>query len=240
MIKIIPSDQRHTADFGWLETHWHFSFGDYYDAENLNWGVLRVFNDDIMKAGGGFDFHPHQDMEIITIVLTGELEHRDNLGNRGVVKPGEVQVMSAGKGIYHSEQNPSMRDPLHLLQMWILPRTKGGAPHWEQKHFRRGDRVGKMMPVVSGGDLPDTLRINQDAQIYLSALPGGFRATHTIRAGRKAYVFVIEGSLKLNGENLGEGDQARIADETGLEFAAADAAEIIMLDLPATENDLKN
>jgi redox-sensitive bicupin YhaK (pirin superfamily) len=240
MIKIIPSDQRHTADFGWLETHWHFSFGDYYDAENLNWGVLRVFNDDIMKPGGGFDFHPHQDMEIITIVLTGELEHRDNLGNRGVVKPGEVQVMSAGKGIYHSEQNPSMRDPLRLLQLWILPRTKGGAPRWEQKHFRRGDRVGKMMPVVSGGDLPDTLRINQDAQIYLSALPGGFRATHTIRAGRKAYVFVIEGSLKLNGENLSEGDQARIAEETGLEFAAAEAAEVIMLDLPATGNDLKN
>jgi redox-sensitive bicupin YhaK (pirin superfamily) len=240
MIKIIRSDQRHSADFGWLETHWHFSFGDYYDENNLNWGVLRVFNDDIIKAGGGFDFHPHQDMEIVTIVLTGELEHRDNLGNRGLTKPGEVQVMSAGKGIYHSEQNPSLREPLHLLQLWILPRAKGGPPRWEQRHFRRGDRVGKMMAVVSGGDLPDTLRIDQDAQIFLSALPAGFRAMHGIRPGRKGYVFVIAGAAKLNGETLKEGDQARIADETRLEFAAEEAAEIILLDLPEMENSLKN
>lgn len=185
MIRIIRSKERHHADFGWLETHWHFSFGDYYDPNNLNWGPLRVFNDDIIKAGGGFDFHPHQDMEIVTIVLTGELEHRDNIGNRGVIKPGEVQVMSAGKGIYHSEQNPSLREPLHLLQLWIVPRTKGNAPRWEQKHFRRGDRVGKMMAVVSGGDSPDTLRIDQDAQIYLSSLPEGFRTSMPFVPGER-------------------------------------------------------
>jgi redox-sensitive bicupin YhaK (pirin superfamily) len=227
----------HYADFGWLESHWHFSYGDYYDPQNLNWGALRVFNDDTIKAGGGFDFHPHQDMEIITIVLTGELEHRDNLGNRGLIKPGEVQAMSAGKGIYHSEQNPSLRDPLRLLQMWILPKTKGGSPRWEQKHFRRGDRVGKMMPVVSGGDLPDTLRIDQDAQIYLSTLPEGFRATHALRDGRKGYVFVIAGSLKMNAQNLREGDQARTSDESRLEFAADQPAELILLDLPEMESN---
>ncbi len=237
MIRIIRSKERHHADFGWLETHWHFSFGDYYDPNNLNWGPLRVFNDDIIKAGGGFDFHPHQDMEIVTIVLTGELEHRDNIGNRGVIKPGEVQVMSAGKGIYHSEQNPSLREPLHLLQLWIVPRTKGNAPRWEQKHFRRGDRVGKMMAVVSGGDSPDTLRIDQDAQIYLSSLPEGFRASHAIRSGRKAYVFIITGSVILNGENLAEGDQARMSEEPRLDFAAKDPAEVILLDLPEMEKN---
>ncbi|MGA3065713.1 MAG: pirin family protein [Tepidisphaeraceae bacterium] len=232
MIKITPSDQRHYVDHGWLETRWHFSFGDYYDEANQNWGVLRVFNDDIIKPGGGFDFHPHRDMEIVTIVLTGELEHRDNLGNRGIIKPGEVQAMTAGKGIYHSEQNPSSREPLHLLQLWILPRNTGNVPHWEQRHFRRGDRMGKLMPVVSGGDLPDTLRIDQDAQIYLSSLPEGFRATHSIRPGRKGYLFVIAGSVKLNGQPMQEGDQARAAEETRLELAADQPTELILLDLP--------
>jgi len=133
MITVIPSDQRYHQDFGWLDTRWHFSFGDYYDPRNMNWGALRVFKDDIVAGGGGFPLHPHRDMEIITYVLHGELEHQDSLGHTGRVRPGEIQVMSAGKGIVHSEYNASKTAPLRLMQLWVEPRAKGRAPRWEQK-----------------------------------------------------------------------------------------------------------
>jgi quercetin 2,3-dioxygenase len=232
MIQIIPSDQRHHADHGWLETRWHFSFGDYHDENNLSWGPLRVFNDDIIRAGGGFDFHPHRDMEIVTVVLRGELEHQDNLGNRGLLRPGEVQVMSAGKGIYHSEHNHSDTKPLHLLQLWIQPRTRGGKPRWEQKPFDRRGSAGKLLPVVSGDGRDGTLRIDQDAEIFLASLQPGKRVDHPVAPGRKAYLFVIDGKMSLNGQALAAGDQARIADETELKLSASKKAEIILLDLP--------
>jgi redox-sensitive bicupin YhaK (pirin superfamily) len=127
MIKVIPSEDRHRVDAGWLDARWHFSFSDYNDPDNVNWGPLRVFNDDVVHPGGGFGMHPHKDMEIITYVLEGELEHRDTLGHREVVRPGEVQVMSAGKGITHAERNPSRENPVHLLQIWIIPRNRGGS-----------------------------------------------------------------------------------------------------------------
>ena len=133
MIKTIKSEQRHHANFGWLDTHWHFSFGPYYDPSNENWGALRVFNDDIVEPGGGFGTHPHRDMEIITYVLAGELEHKDSTGNKGVIHPGEVQVMSAGSGLQHSEYNHSKATPVHLMQIWIFPRTEGTKPRWEQR-----------------------------------------------------------------------------------------------------------
>ena len=232
MIKIIKSDQRHHANFGWLDTHWHFSFGAYYDPSNENWGALRVFNDDIVEPGGGFGMHPHRDMEIITYVLAGELEHKDSTGNKGVIHPGEVQVMSAGSGLQHSEYNHSTKTPVHLMQIWIFPRTEGTKPRWEQRQFMPSERKGKLLPIVSSGDLAGTLKIDQDAQIYVSALAAGNEVKHHTQAHRKTYLFVIEGGVSVNGIKLAGGDQARMADESELSIKATKDSEIILLDLP--------
>ena len=232
MIKVIRSENRYHADFGWLSTRWHFSFADYHDPSNMNWGALRVFNDDVVQPGQGFGSHPHRDMEIISYVLEGELEHRDNQGNTGVIHPGEIQVMSAGTGIVHSEYNPSGDRPVHFLQLWILPRTKGLKPRWEQRRFALAERSGNLLPIVSDGKVPETLHIDQDAAIYVPALKGGQAVVHKSRAGRKAYVFVIAGELLLNGTPLTTGDQGRIADEPELNLKAAEDAECILLDLP--------
>jgi len=237
-IRIVRASERHFGDHGWLQTYWHFSFSDYYDPDNINFGPLRVFNDDVVQPGGGFPMHPHRDMEIITYVTDGQLEHRDHLGNRGVVHPGDVQVMSAGKGIVHAEYNPSTDKPVRLMQLWVLPRQKGLAPRWEQKQFSKEQRSGKLLPVVTatdeGGD--DTLKIDQDVAIYVSSLKAGGRVEHRGRgAGRKAYVFVIDGAVTLDGEtSLDKGDQARIelGDET-VSLAADRDSELILLDLPA-------
>jgi len=231
MIKVVRSEERYHADMGWLSTYWHFSFDAYYDPANMNWGALRVFNDDLIQPGQGFGFHPHRDMEIVTYVLEGALEHRDNQGNTGLIHPGEIQVMSAGTGIVHSEQNRSKDQPLRLLQIWILPRTKGSKPRWEQRRFTEADRAGVLLPVVSSGDIPGVLAIDQDATIYIAALPAGRALAHTSRAGRKAYLFVIGGAAVVNGTPLQAGDQARIADETELNLRATERAELILLDL---------
>jgi quercetin 2,3-dioxygenase len=232
MIKIIPSKDRHHGQHGWLDTHWHFSFGDYQDPNNMNWGALRVFNDDIVHGGGGFDMHPHRDMEIVTVVYKGELRHQDNLGNAGVIHPGEVQVMTAGRGIVHAEHNNSATESAQLLQIWIIPRHRGNTPRWEQKQFGPENRVGKLLPVVSGGNVPQTLAIDQDATIYVSKLSSGQQVRHTLAASRKAYLFAVEGKIELNGKALSAGDQARIDHETGLEIAAKNDADLILLDLP--------
>ena len=232
MIKVIKSEDRYHADMGWLSTYWHFSFDTYYDPANTNWGALRVFNDDVVQPGQGFGMHPHRDMEIVTYILDGELEHRDNQGNTGVICSGEVQVMSAGTGIVHSEYNHSKDHPVHLLQLWIVPRTKGLTPRWEQRQFTSADRSGTLLPVVSPGDVPGTLAIDQDATIYVSALRAGQAVVHRSRAARKAYLFVIGGVLTVNGIQLAAGDQARIADEPELALQAEEDAELILLDLP--------
>jgi redox-sensitive bicupin YhaK (pirin superfamily) len=236
MIKTIKSEKRHHANFGWLNTYWHFSFGAYYDPSNMNWGALRVFNDDIVEPGQGFGMHPHRDMEIITYVLAGEIEHKDSAGNRGLIHPGEVQVMSAGSGIQHSEYNPSKETPLHLMQIWILPRTEGLKPRWEQHQFAPSERKGKLLPIVSGGELAGTLKIDQDAQIYVAALPTGSEVKHRSLPNRKAYIFAIEGGVSINGAKLGAGDQARIADEPELNIKAAKDSELILLDLPELQD----
>lgn len=232
MITIIKSDERHHRDLGWLSTYWHFSFDDYRDPANMNWGALRVFNDDVIQPGRGFGDHPHRDMEIVTYVLEGELEHRDNQGNRGVIRPGEVQVMSAGSGILHSEYNHSKDHPVHLLQLWILPRTKGLKPRWAQRRFTREERSGTLLPVVSGGQIPGTLTIDQDATIYIAALSADQTLIHKTRPARKVYLFVISGRLTLNGHPVDAGDQARIADEEQLVLRATEDAHMILLDLP--------
>ena len=232
MIKVIKSDERHHQVFDWLETYWHFSFDTYYDPANLDWGALRVFNDDVIQPGQGFSMHGHRDMEIITVVLEGALEHQDSMGNTGVIQPGEVQVMSAGKGVMHSEYNHSKQDAVHLLQLWILPRTRGLKPRWEQRTFQEVARDAKLLPVVSGGDVPGTLSIDQDAQVYLSRLRAGKGVTHSSRAGRKAYLFVIAGKVAVGGTSLAAGDQARISDESELVIKATTDSELILLDLP--------
>jgi hypothetical protein len=236
MIKTIKSNERHHANFGWLDTHWHFSFGSYYDPANENWGALWVFNDDVVEPGQGFGTHPHRDMEIITYVLSGELEHQDSAGNKGVIHPGEVQVMSAGSGIQHSEYNHSKKTPVHFMQIWIFPRAEGSKPRWEQHQFAPSERKGKLLPIVSSGNLAGTLKIDQDAQIYVSALPAGSEVKHQSRPHRKAYMFAIEGEIAVNGEKLAGGDQARIADETELRIKAAKDSEIILLDLPELQS----
>lgn len=232
MIRLIKSEVRFHADMGWLSTYWHFSFDTYYDPSNMNWGALRVFNDDVVRPGQGFGSHPHRDMENVTYVLEGELEHRDTQGNTGVLHPGEVQVISAGTGIVHSEVNHSKDRPVHFLQLWIVPRTQGVKPRWEQRQFLSADRSGILLPVVSAGDIPGTLAIDQDARIYVSALRAGQAVVPTSRAGRKAYLFVIGGSLTVNGILLAAGDQARIADETELTLTTVQDTELILLDLP--------
>lgn len=236
MIKTIKSEQRHHANFGWLDTHWHFSFGPYYDPSNENWGALRVFNDDIVEPGQGFGMHPHRDMEIITYVLEGELEHQDSAGNRGVINPGEVQVMSAGSGIQHSEYNHSKKTAVHLMQIWIFPRTDGSKPRWEQRQFAPSERKGKLLPIVSSGEVEGTLAIDQDAQIFVSALAAGNEVKHLTKPHRRAYLFAIEGQVSINGVRLAAGDQARIADESVLSIKAGKDSEIILLDLPELQN----
>lgn len=232
MITVVKSDQRHHRDMGWLSTHWHFSFAEYHDPRNLNWGALRVFNDDVVQPGQGFGAHPHRDMEIVTYVLQGELEHRDSQGNLGVIHPGEVQVMSAGTGIVHSEYNHSKEHPVHFLQLWIIPRTKGLTPRWEQRRFPPTARRGTLLPIVSAGDIPGTLAIDQDATILVADLRAGQEVSHRSRAGRKAYLFVIAGGLAINGTPLEMGDQARIADESALTIQGREDSELIVLDLP--------
>ena len=232
MVKVIKSAERHHQNFGWLDTRWHFSFDTYYDPDNVNWGALRVFNDDVIQPGQGFPMHGHRDMEIITYVLSGTLEHQDSMGHTGVVRPGEVQVMSAGTGVRHSEYNHSKEEPLHLLQLWILPRTRGLTPRWEQRVFSRQERGGRLLLVVANGDRQGTLHIDQDAEIFVSSLQAGEEVVHQSRPGGKGYLFVIGGEIGLNGTTLAAGDQARLAEERELRLAARQDSELILLDLP--------
>ena len=232
MLQIIPSESRNLSDFGWLQARWPFSFGHYHDPSNTHWSTLRVFNDDIILGGGKFETHPHANMEIITYVISGALEHKDSVGNKGIIHPGEVQVMSAGTGIEHSEANASPTEPLRLLQLWLFPRTKGLKPRWEQKQFTPDQRAGKLLPVVSDGSIADSLQIDQDATIFVSELKPGQSVTYESKPGRHAYAFIITGAATLNGNELKSGDQARIEGETKMEFTANAATHLILLDLP--------
>ena len=234
MIEIIPADKHYHKENEWLSTYWHFSFDQYYDPANMNFGPLRVFNDDTIQPAKGFGFHPHRDMEIVTYVVEGELEHRDNQGNKGLIHPGEVQVMSAGSGIVHSEYNHSKDSQLKLLQIWLYADQRGLAPSWSQHKFSRELRLNKLLPVViphgykSNGALP----IHQDAKIYISSLKNGKTVDHTLGEGRKAYVFVIDGQVRAGDRILNKRDAARIKDEEKIVIKAEEDTEIILLDLP--------
>lgn len=231
MIKIIKSDARFHFANDWLSTYWHFSFDQYHDPSNMNFGALRVFNDDVVQPSSGFPTHAHREMEIVTYVIEGELEHKDSTGGAGRIRAGEVQRMSAGTGVRHSEFNASPETPVHLLQMWIIPATEGLAPSYEQKQFTAEARTGVLLPVASGRAQDGAVKIHQDATIYVSSLRPVDEIEHALNE-RRAYLFVIEGELRLNDDHvLSRGDQARIEGEVALRLAAASPAEILLIDL---------
>lgn len=232
MIKIIRSNERFHYQNEWLSTYWHFSFDRYYDPRNMGFGPLRVFNDDVISPASGFPTHGHREMEIVTYVLSGELEHKDSTGAQDRIGAGEVQRMSAGTGVRHSEYNPSPEQPVHLLQMWIIPAESNLPPSYEQLKFTKEQRAGKLLPIASGRDMPGTVKIHQDTTFYVSTLRAGDEVTHRLGADRRAYLFIMEGEVEANGPSLASGDQARIEMESELRLRAVKPAEMILIDLP--------
>jgi len=231
MIKIRKSDERGHANHGWLDSHFSFSFADYYDPEQMGFRSLRVINDDHIAGGGGFGTHPHRDMEIITYVLSGALEHRDSLGNGAEMRPGEVQVMTAGTGVKHSEFNHSPTEPLHLLQIWIVPEKKSLPPGYAQKSFTESFKPGKLVTVASRSGSDGSLKINQDVDLLIGKFGAGDQATYTLRPNRFAWVQVATGKITLNGHELDAGDGAAISDEKTLTIAGKEAGDVLLFDL---------
>jgi redox-sensitive bicupin YhaK (pirin superfamily) len=231
MLTLRPARERGHADHGWLDS-WHsFSFADYYDPSHMGYSVLRVINDDRIAKGGGFGAHPHRDMEIVTYILDGALAHRDSMGNGSVIRPGDVQRMSAGSGVVHSEANANEGET-RLLQIWILPAQRGGVPGYEQIHFEDADLRDRLKLVASADGREGSVRIQQDASIYATRLKAGAKAQHPFFAGRKGYLQVAKGELRLNGIHLREGDGAMLEQEAALELVAVTDAEALLFDLP--------
>lgn len=232
MIQIRSAAARGHADHGWLES-WHsFSFADYHDPAEMGWGALRVINEDIVAPATGFPMHGHRDMEIVTYLLSGPLEHKDSMGNGSVFRAPEVQRMSAGKGVLHSERNASPDEPVHLLQIWIEPNVRDIPPSYEQKTFPDAAKCGRWCVVASPDGRDSSLTIHQDALLLAQKVGPGDTATYALAPGRRAYVQVVSGHIDLNGVALDPGDGAKIADETTLQFTAGSTAEVLLFDLP--------
>jgi redox-sensitive bicupin YhaK (pirin superfamily) len=233
MIEIHPADARGASSRSWLESRHSFSFGAYFDPEHVQFGPLRVINDDRIKGGGGFQPHSHADMEIVTFMISGTLAHEDSTGARETIGADEVQRMTAGTGITHSEFNASPEAEAHLLQIWLLPATKGLTPGYEQKTFPRADRRNRLLVLVSGSGVGGALKIHQDVEIHAVVLDGGGVVTHALAPDRRAWVQVARGEVTLNGELLAEGDGAAITGETLLTLASAPGGgEVLLFDLP--------
>jgi redox-sensitive bicupin YhaK (pirin superfamily) len=233
MVKIRKAKERGHFDHGWLDTYHTFSFADYWDPRHMGWGPLRVINEDRVAGGTGFPTHGHRDMEIITYVLEGALEHRDSLGTGSVIRPGEVQRMSAGTGVRHSEFNASKTEPVHLLQIWIEPARTGIAPGYEQKTFPEDERRGRLRLIAAADGRDGAVTINQDAAVYATTLARGERVEHVLAPQRLAWLQVAFGALLLNGERLDQGDGAAVDHERRLEIEALEPAEALLFDLPA-------
>jgi redox-sensitive bicupin YhaK (pirin superfamily) len=231
MIHIRKSNDRGRTNHGWLDTHFTFSFADYFDPEHVQFRTLRVMNDDRVAGGGGFPMHPHRDMEIVTYVLEGALEHRDSMGNGSVIKPGDVQYMSAGSGVTHSEFNPSKTEAVHLYQIWMLPEKKGLKPAYDQKTFSTAEKQGKLRLVASPDGRDGSLKIRQDNELYATVLGAGDSVEHALKPERHAYVQVARGSVKLNGQQLAEGDGAAISAEKAVELTGVRDSEVLLFDL---------
>ena len=231
MLAIRRSQERGHANHGWLDTHYTFSFSDYYDPEHVHFRTLRVINDDRVAGGGGFPMHPHRDMEIVTYVLEGGLEHRDSMGNGSVIRPGDVQRMSAGTGVTHSEFNASKTEPVHLLQIWMFPERKGIKPSYEQKAFSEADKRSRLRLVASPDGRDGSVTIHQDNEMYATVLRKGETVRHELKPERHAWVQVARGGVKLNGQELAEGDGAAISEEKAIELAGVKDAELLLFDL---------
>jgi redox-sensitive bicupin YhaK (pirin superfamily) len=232
MISLRPAAERGHAQHGWLDS-WHsFSFADYHDPRHVHFGPLRVINEDRVRAGGGFAPHRHEDMEIISYVLAGELEHRDSLGNGSIIRPGDMQRMSAGRGVTHSEYNPSLTDVVHFLQIWIVPAVRGIAPEYEQRHVSAADRRGRLRLIASSDGEGESLRIHQDARLYAGLLDGAEAAALALAPARLGYVHLARGALSVNGQALQAGDAAMVRDSAALGLSDASNAEVLVFDLP--------
>jgi redox-sensitive bicupin YhaK (pirin superfamily) len=230
-LKVIHKSEHRTLEYDWLKTTHHFSFGEYHDPQRMSFGPLRVFNDDTIKPGAGFDFHQHHDMEIVTYVIEGTLEHKDNFGNRGIISPGEIQTMSAGTGVFHSEYNHSSSQPLRLLQMWIFADRQGLKPSWGQQKFTKQERQNILLPVISPKRNEKSLSVHQDVSFFVSSINQNNTVRHKLQDKRQAYLYAITGSIQVNDEKLDQGDSAEIKDPEILITAVKDS-EIILIDVP--------
>jgi redox-sensitive bicupin YhaK (pirin superfamily) len=236
MNEIRRSEERGFADHGWLKSFHTFSFADYFDPEHVEFGPLRVINEDRVRAGAGFGTHAHRDMEIISYVLSGELAHKDSMGNGSTIKPGDVQRMSAGKGVRHSEFNPSQTEAVHFLQIWIQPDKANLEPSYEEKRFAAAEKRGRLRLIVSPDQAQGSLLIHQDARIYAGLFDGNEQADLKVGRGRRIYVHVARGSLTANGTALNAGDAMRITRDTGLHIESGKDAEVLVFDLPGEDN----
>ena len=231
MISVRPAAERGHADHGWLDTRHTFSFASYHDPRYMGFRSLRVINEDRVKPAEGFGTHAHRDMEILTWVLEGALEHKDSMGNGSVIRPGDLQRMSAGTGVTHSEFNPSREAPVHFLQIWLLPRERGLPPGYEQKRFPQEARRGRLRLIAAGDGREGAVTIHQDAEVWTALLEPGESVRHRLAPGRYAWVHVARGALSLNGSTLGAGDGAAVSDESALEITSAAGAEVLLFDL---------
>lgn len=231
MLEIRPAAARGVADFGWLHSQHSFSFGSYYDPQQLGFSDLLVINDDRVRGGHGFDTHPHRDMEIFSYVLDGALAHKDSMGTGSVIRPGDVQMMSAGTGIRHSEYNASASEPVHFLQIWIVPDRRGVVPRYQQQHFSPDEKRGRLRLIISPDGAEGSLSVYQDTRVYAGLFDGTERQRITLAPERFAYVQVARGALTVNGQRLAEGDGARLRGVREIEFSAGEQAEVLLFDL---------
>jgi len=231
MMKIRPAGERGHAQHGWLDSHHTFSFADYFDPEHMGFRGLRVINEDRVSAGKGFGRHPHRDMEILSYVLEGALEHSDSMGNGSVIRPGDVQRMSAGSGVTHSEQNGSKSDEVHFLQIWLVPAAKGIEPGYEQKTFSREDKKGRLRLVASQDGREGSVTVHTDASLYAGVFEAGDRAEVSLAADRQAWIHVARGKVRVNGKDLAAGDGAAIAGEAVVVEGTAEGGEVLVFDL---------
>jgi len=231
MIAIRKSDERGNTDIGWLDSKHSFSFGEYHDPKHMGFRNLRVINEDKVAAGQGFGRHPHRDMEILSYVLAGSLGHKDSMGNGSVIKPGDVQRMSAGTGVTHSEMNPDPKNPVHFLQIWLMPEKAGIAPGYEQKTFADEEKRGKLRLVASRDGREGSVTIHSDVSIFSSLLASGERVEHAIAHDRNAWVQVLRGAIEVNGKPLAAGDGAAISGEQSLALTATAPTELLLFDL---------
>ncbi len=231
-IDIVRARDRHFTDFGWLKTYWLFSFANYYDPHNIQFGALRVFNDDIVEPGSGFPTHPHEEMEIVTIVLDGEMTHQDSMGNKTVIRAGDVQRMSAGTGLTHSEFNLAIK-PVHFYQIWIQPDIARLEPSYDQRNFTEDQWQNKLLPVASGQGVDGAVTFHTDATIYRGQLDADNQLKFDNTAGRRIFIYLTAGELTVDGLVLNKADQARVDTEKPIVLEAGADAEFVLIDVPS-------